>query len=98
MQVTKFISSAFTALIMTAMLASCASAVDKTEVEQKSNPVKDMHKEIVKAQEAEKNKQTGTAMRWDKARKGRQVRHDRSTPRGANGARSSTRKPTRTPR
>lgn len=56
MQVTRFISSAFTALTMTVMLASCAGAVDKTEVEQKSNPVKDMHKEIVKAQEAEKNK------------------------------------------
>lgn len=56
MQVTKFISSAFTAITLTVTLASCASAVDKAEVEQKSNPVKDMHQDIVKAQEAEKNK------------------------------------------
>ena len=30
--------------------------MDKSEVEQKANPVKDMHSEIVKSQEAEKNK------------------------------------------
>ena len=38
------------------LLAGCATAVDKTEVEQKDNPVKEMHQEIVKAQALEKNK------------------------------------------
>ncbi len=38
-----------------ALLAGCAAAVDKTEVEQKSNPVASMHQDIKQKQEAENN-------------------------------------------
>ena len=38
------------------LYAGCATAVDKEEVQQKANPVKEMHAEALQAQEAEKNK------------------------------------------
>jgi len=56
MHVAKFLSSVFAGLAVSVMITSCAGAVDKAEVEQKSNPVKEMHKEITATQEAEKNK------------------------------------------
>lgn len=49
-------SAAALAFSILALHAGCATAVDKSEVEQKANPVKDMHQEAAKAQEAEKNK------------------------------------------
>jgi thioredoxin-related protein len=45
---------AFSSLAL--LYTGCATAVDKSEVEQKANPVKEMHQEVAKAQEAEKNK------------------------------------------
>ncbi|MGC2422901.1 MAG: DUF255 domain-containing protein [Nitrospirota bacterium] len=47
----------FLSLLLAAfVLPACAATVDKSEVEQKSNPVKDLHQEAVKAVEAEKDK------------------------------------------
>lgn len=38
------------------VLAGCTAAVDKSEVQQRANPVKEMHREIAKAQALEKNR------------------------------------------
>jgi len=43
-------------LLAAFVLPACASTVDKSEVEQKANPVKDLHQEAVNETEAEKNK------------------------------------------
>lgn len=51
--------------------SSCASAVDKAEVEQKANPVKEMHEDVAKTKAAEANtfKWYGYEEALDKARK-----------------------------
>lgn len=50
------VAAAALAFSFLALHAGCATAVDKSEVEQKANPVVEMHKEAAKAQETEKNK------------------------------------------
>jgi len=43
-------------VVLALLFAGCASAVDKSEVEQRANPVKDLHKEIAKTTEEERNR------------------------------------------
>lgn len=43
-------------VLAVSLLSGCAAAVDKSEVEQKDNPVKELHQEIVKTQALEKNR------------------------------------------